>query len=128
MFTGLFFVVLALLVSVARCAATEPAPPSGQHVFFIVIDTLRADHLGSYGYSRATSPTIDRLAKDGVVFENAFANASSTLESVYSFFTSTTAMNELVYVEGYIQRHPRTGTLPDVRAWQLHRWCALAPC
>ena len=95
-------VVLALLASVARCSSPEPTRegPHGRHVFFIVIDTLRADHLGTYGYERGTSPTIDRLAQGGVVFENAFANASSTLESVYSFFTSTTAVNELVYVEG----------------------------
>jgi arylsulfatase A-like enzyme len=53
-----------------------------------VIDNLRADHVGAYGYPRAISPQIDRLAAGGVVFENAVATSSWTKPSVASLFTS----------------------------------------
>jgi arylsulfatase len=68
-----------------------------KHVFFIVIDALRADHLGCYGYKVPTSPTIDRLADEGIIFKNAYATASNTLESVFSFFNSTTALTNNVH-------------------------------
>jgi arylsulfatase A-like enzyme len=54
----------------------------------ISIDTLRADHLGCYGYSRITSPRIDAFRKDAVLFENAVAQAPSTLPAHASMFTS----------------------------------------
>jgi len=41
-------------------------------VILLVIDTLRADHLGCYDYHRETSPNIDRLAREGILFENAY--------------------------------------------------------
>ena len=57
------------------------------NVLFILVDTLRADHLGAYGYARATTPEIDRrLAAEGVVFERAYAQAPWTLPSVASLF------------------------------------------
>jgi arylsulfatase A-like enzyme len=65
----------------------DPAPPERPHVVFISIDTLRADHLGTYGYRRATSPTLDRLADESLVFERAFATAPWTLPSHASMFT-----------------------------------------
>jgi len=43
------------------------------NIVFISIDSLRADHIGAYGYSRETSPTLDRLAAEGALFENAVA-------------------------------------------------------
>lgn len=58
------------------------------HVALFVIDTLRADHLGAYGYARPTSPRIDRLAREGVRFAKASATSSWTLPSVASLFTS----------------------------------------
>jgi arylsulfatase A-like enzyme len=58
------------------------------HVLLISIDTLRADHLGYAGYGRETSPAIDRLAAQSQAFGNAFAQASSTLPSHASMFTS----------------------------------------
>ena len=44
--------------------------PSGPNVVLITVDTLRADHLGTYGYARHTSPHTDRMARRGLVFEN----------------------------------------------------------
>ncbi|MBI3413467.1 MAG: sulfatase [Candidatus Aenigmarchaeota archaeon] len=60
----------------------------GYNVVLVSIDTLRADHLGVYGYHRNTSPNIDALAKESIVFENAISQASWTLPSHISLFTS----------------------------------------
>ena len=62
--------------------------PSGPNLLFITIDTLRADRLAVYGYERDTSPTIDKLARDGLVFSNAFAQRGLTWPSLTSIMTS----------------------------------------
>jgi arylsulfatase A-like enzyme len=68
--------------------ATLPiAPQSAPNVLVIVLDTLRADHLSSYGYARTTSPEIDRIASQGVLFENAIAPCSWSLPSHASLLT-----------------------------------------
>jgi arylsulfatase A-like enzyme len=65
-----------------------PATSSDAPNFLVVIvDTLRADHLSAYGYSRETSPNIDRFASQGTVFENAIAPSSWTLPSHASMVT-----------------------------------------
>ncbi len=56
-------------------------------VFIFLVDGCQAYHLGAYGYHRKTSPNIDKLAKDGVIFENAYANATFTRSSVATIFT-----------------------------------------
>jgi glucan phosphoethanolaminetransferase (alkaline phosphatase superfamily) len=68
-------------------ADLPPASPASPNVLFIVVDALRADHLSSYGYDRPTSPTIDRLAQEGVLFESAFSAASYTAPSHASLLT-----------------------------------------
>jgi arylsulfatase A-like enzyme len=62
-------------------ASLPPAAQGSLNVLMIVVDALRADHLSSYGYSRPTSPNMDRIASQGVLFENAFATSSYTLPS-----------------------------------------------
>jgi arylsulfatase A-like enzyme len=56
-------------------------------IVFIVIDTLRADHLKCYGYSENTSPNIDKIASEGVLFERAYASDVPTQPSYTSMFT-----------------------------------------
>lgn len=58
-------------------------------VIIYLVDTLRADRLGLYGYSKVTSPNLDALAAESVVFDNAYAPAPWTLPSVASLLTST---------------------------------------
>jgi len=58
--------------------ARASAPVSGP-IIIISIDTLRADHLPAYGYTRVATPAIDALAADGVVFERAYSHAPQTL-------------------------------------------------
>lgn len=60
----------------------------GPDVILITIDTLRADHLGSYGFALETSPNIDEVARHGVVFERAVAAAPTTAPSHASIMTS----------------------------------------
>jgi arylsulfatase A-like enzyme len=67
--------------------ASSPALRDRPNVLLVVIDTLRADHLGCYGYARPTSPALDRLASEGVLFERAFAQSSWTKPSTASIFT-----------------------------------------
>ncbi len=66
----------------ARASAPVPGP-----VVLISVDTLRADHLPTYGYRSATTPAIDALARDGVVFERAYANSTQTLPSHVAMMT-----------------------------------------
>jgi arylsulfatase A-like enzyme len=67
------------------CANPDRAAPT--NVILISLDTLRADHVGCYGYSRPTTPVIDELAARGVVFERAIANSPWTLPSHASMLT-----------------------------------------
>ena len=59
-----------------REAASAIPPTDSPNVLLIVLDTVRADHLSLYGYERGTSPTLARLAKRGIVFEQARASAA----------------------------------------------------
>lgn len=85
---------MLLLCACERSTREEDAweGPGPKHLALIVLDTLRADHLGLYGYERPTSPNLDALGKRAVVFDHAFATSSCTLESVISLFTGTAAM------------------------------------
>lgn len=78
------FFLAAIIPFLLSCSGKEP----GQNVLFITIDTLRADHLGCYGYERDTSPSIDAFADGAIVFENCISQATSTLPSHASIFTA----------------------------------------
>lgn len=72
------------------CGRSHDGPPicDDCNVVLIVADTLRADHLASYGYHRVTTPFFDQLAESGVLFEQARAPSSCTFPSVNSLLTS----------------------------------------
>lgn len=65
----------------------RPAASRRPNVVIYLVDTLRADHLGIYGYDRNTSPVVDRWATGGVVFERAYAPCSWTKPSVVSLLS-----------------------------------------
>lgn len=67
--------------------------PADFNVVFISIDTLRADHVGAYGYQRNTTPNLDALAKDGTLFVNAWAHAPSTRYSIPAMLTGRYPLN-----------------------------------
>jgi arylsulfatase A-like enzyme len=83
------------------------------NVVLISLDTLRPDHLGCYGYQRNTSPGIDSLAEDGVMFVNTFSTTSWTLPGHISMLTSLDCVHHQVYFP--LQKmEPGTTTLADV--------------
>lgn len=65
-----------------------PRPPGAANVLLVTVDTLRADHLHAYGYSRETSANIDRLAGRGVLFRHAETPQSATWPALASLHTS----------------------------------------
>lgn len=105
---GLF---LALLVA---CTESRVEPDSKEAsgtlestrgVLLISIDTLRADHLGAYGYERDTSPFLDSLSEHSVVFEHALAQIPSTLPSHVSMLTGLYPKEHRVF--------PPNGVIPS---------------
>ena len=91
---------LAILLPIACMLAWSCAPPAGDgdaaadpgdlpSILIVSIDTLRADHLGCYGYFRDTSPSIDRLAEESILFRHAMAPMSMTLPAHTSLLTGT---------------------------------------
>ena len=82
-------------------SVSPAARPSPTHIVIYLIDTLRADRLGVYGYEKPTSPHIDALANESVVFDNAYAPAPWTLPSVASLMTSSVPCEHGVLVDGH---------------------------
>jgi arylsulfatase A-like enzyme len=70
-----------------RADDDSDARPGSPNIVLIILDTVRADHLSAYGYPRPTTPHLDRLASEGVLFENAISPSSWTLASHASIFT-----------------------------------------
>lgn len=68
------------------CTTDDEVPSEPQHLVLITVDTLRADHLGAYGYERDTSPVLDDLASQGTLFERAFAQWPKTGPSFAALF------------------------------------------
>ncbi len=65
-------------------------------IILIIVDTLRADHLGCYGYEKDTSPNIDSICKDGILFKHCFSPSSHTIPSHGSIFTSKYPSNHSI--------------------------------
>lgn len=85
------------------------------NIVIIVFDSLRADHLGCYGYPKKTSPHIDSFAQESALFENAVAVAPKTALSIMSLFTALTPPVHGVYNRGevsYQQLSENILTLP----------------
>ena len=72
---------LPLAISVACTSGGPASTPTARNLVFITIDTLRADHVGAYGYTRARTPNLDALGRGGVLFDRAYAAAPITLPS-----------------------------------------------
>ncbi len=85
------------------CGVSD-AGGEARNVLLIVVDTLRADHVGAYGYAGETTPRIDALAREGLVFERAYAQSSWTKPSIASIFTSLPASQHRVLEESVANR------------------------
>ena len=84
-----------------------------RHVILISLDTLRSDHLSCYGYGRDTSPNIDLLARDGVLFAETRAPSPWTLPSHISLMTALDTVNHGVVTTDR-RLDPRTPTLAEL--------------
>lgn len=101
--------VLAGASALSACRDRRPTPaprPSAasgnrHNVLLVTIDTLRADHLGAYGYKRPTSPRIDALARAGTIFESAYTYWPKTRGSMAIMLTGRTPSRN-----GYSKTHP----------------------
>jgi arylsulfatase A-like enzyme len=75
-------------LAMTACSTGAPsAKPQARNVLLVTIDTLRADHVGAYGYARARTPVLDALATGGVRFDRAYAAAPITLPSHATLLT-----------------------------------------
>lgn len=84
---GLAAVVASFVAALVSGHGLQPATPVRPNVLLVSIDSLRADHVGAYGYSRDTSPAIDALARDGALFENAISSAPWTVPAHVTMLT-----------------------------------------
>ncbi|HWP64996.1 MAG TPA: sulfatase, partial [Candidatus Limnocylindria bacterium] len=97
--------VLAAGALGAERAATAPPPAvlsgagRGPNVLVVLIDTLRADHLGCYGYTRPTSPAIDAFAREGVLFRRAYSQSTWTKPATASLMTGRYPRQHQAFLE-----------------------------
>ena len=89
---------LALLLAAGGCSR-QPEKP--KNLLLITIDTLRADRLGCYGAAAASTPNIDRLAREGTLFTDAFCSIPITLPSHCSILTGLYPRTHKVLSHGY---------------------------
>ena len=88
----LFSYLAVLLLFISSCVSPKTSK-NDFNIVLITIDALRADHLSCYGYERNTTPTIDKIAEEGMLFKNVIAPPSWTAPSMVSLFTSVYPLN-----------------------------------
>ncbi len=121
--------LLCLVLWVGGCSKSDPPGDSpataasasniavssleGRNLVVIVIDSLRSDHLGCYGYDKPTSPFVDSLAAEGLLFEHASANSSFVTQSLSTLFSGRLPTSGGTV--GLFESHPldETTTLPQ---------------
>ncbi|HXO21984.1 MAG TPA: sulfatase [Thermoanaerobaculia bacterium] len=90
LFAPAFLALTAVFAACRLSTSSKVEPlPAKSNILLITVDTLRADHLSSYGYPRATTPAIDRLAAEGVRFDQPSSQWPKTTPSFASMFTAT---------------------------------------
>lgn len=96
---GLVFAVVAALVSGPPPGPTRVPSPGSRSVVLVTIDTLRRDHVGAYG-SVANTPVLDKLAREGVLFEDAITPTPETAPSHASMLTGKHPVEHKVIANG----------------------------
>ncbi|MFT4978867.1 MAG: arylsulfatase A-like enzyme [Myxococcota bacterium] len=103
---------LALSCSGSETSPTDkPQAAEKPDIVLVVVDTLRADHLGVYGHTRPTSPNIDQLASEGLWFSRAYAQSGWTLASFSSLLTGLLPHQHCVGRD--MKDATRFGSLPE---------------
>ncbi|MGH9333223.1 MAG: sulfatase-like hydrolase/transferase [Vicinamibacteria bacterium] len=83
-----------ILAAALACCSRSPSP---KHLVLVSVDTLRADHLSCYGASSLATPSFDRIAREGVLFENVSTVAPTTLPAHASLFTAVSPLEHRVH-------------------------------
>lgn len=102
-----------LVMGIAGGSEASAAKPRRPNVIFLSVDTLRADHLGIYGYPRNTSPHLDQLLSRGTLFRDASTNIPLTNPSFCSLFTSRYP-HQIGATRNGIRMLPNNETLPQI--------------
>lgn len=111
--------ILGLLLLLCCCSNSPDNQPqksatgkaARQNIIFLLVDTLRADYLGAYGFPANISPHFDKLAEESVLFERAVSAATWTKPSIASIFTSLSPLThrttDTVWVENTVKNKER---------------------
>ncbi len=112
------------LLALSGCRPDRAEPP--QRVIWIAVDSLRADHLGAYGYPLGTSPWIDQFARDSVRFEWAISPSNHTIRSVAGYFTGKpyTAIHANATAIGIPDRETTLAEALQAAGVRTHAWTA----
>ncbi|MFC1848884.1 sulfatase [candidate division CSSED10-310 bacterium] len=97
---GIIFFIMMLILFLYRDSIFRLLPI--KHVIIISLDTTRADHLGCYGHPRIRTPSLDAVAKNALVFDNAISVSSTTLPSHTSLFSGKYPKNHGTPANGYV--------------------------
>src|SRR5512133_100340 len=126
--TTVIFMLVMLCSAGAGYAEDAPIPERHEYtnVIMISLDILRADHLGAYGYHKGTSPQIDKLARQSVLFENAIAQSYLTPVAQMSVFTG-----QYPRIHGMVsfevnKEDVSTRTLPEILRYYGYETAAFA--
>jgi arylsulfatase A-like enzyme len=111
--------LMGLLLLGLVTVGCAPDPP--KNIVLISLDTVRRDHLSTYGYERATSPRLDSLANTGVLFNQAFTQATNTAPSHASMFTGLYPQSHGVVRNGYPMGSDGPMTLAEILMGQGFR-------
>ncbi len=106
-------IILVLSVFSLLLPACKPSTPKPS-VILIVLDTVRKDHLSLYGYPRKTTPFLEKLAKESVVFDNAYTPISLTAPAHTSLFTSSYPSEHQVLENGWKLQNWKQPLLAEV--------------
>jgi len=98
-----FIIIAIIAVLIVVFSINRPPKTSARNLIFILVDSLRSDHLNCYGYSRTISPNIDQLAREGILFKNSLSQSCWTKPSLSSILTANhptsvgiTGMNDAI--------------------------------
>ncbi len=107
-------ILVGLICSVALFSCTDEPPKERFNIILISIDSLRADHVHSYGYPKETTPNLDRLAWEGVLFETVVAESSWTLPTHMTMLSGLpSAVHGVEYGTGP-RLNPEVPTLAEI--------------
>jgi len=106
--TTLFFYICSCIFLAGCSSDVEDISYSDYNIILVSLDTLRADHMGCYGYHRDTTPNIDKLAEKSIIFDQFYAQSHNTIVSHATMFSSLYPMVHVVTPKTSLQEKIKT--------------------